>query len=110
MSTSSHPLGRRLAADAADIDLRCALAFSRSTMKTLAVLSPSAHDELDRFLVEEIEAVVIEEAPGGTVVEAILEQTRTYLAARREEADRIRRLDEALGAEARRLAIGTPED
>ncbi len=107
MSPCPNPQSLQASVDATDIDLRCALAFSRSAMRTLAVLSKSAHAELDRCLGEEIDAVAFDDGPGRSAVEAIIEEARASLAERRHEVERIRRLEEALTEEARRLGTAS---
>ncbi len=71
--------------DAVDIDLQCALAFGRTALKALVVLSSDACLTVDRCLSEEIAAISLEGHPSSPAVESILEDTRNILRAARED-------------------------
>ena len=76
-----------------NIDLQCALAFGRTALRALASISDAAAAEVDRCIAEELAIVNLEGQRGAPAIEAILQETRMRLAARREELDRTRTLE-----------------
>lgn len=65
---------------ALDIDLSCALRFSRVALQVLAAVSDEARQAIDRSLAEEIAMTHIEEMDGSAAVAAILSEARHHIA------------------------------
>ena len=65
---------------ALDIDLSCALRFSRVALQVLATLSDEARQAIDRGLAEEIAMTAIEEMDGSAAVAAVLNEARHHIA------------------------------
>jgi hypothetical protein len=64
---------------AVDIDLRCALAFSRTAVRALAALSEDASALVDEQLAQELSQVTLERADSMEAVSALLEEMRSDL-------------------------------
>ncbi len=96
MASSSEAFDLQPRADAVDIDLQCALAFSRSALKALVTLSEEASLMVDQCLADEIAATRLEDHAGSTAIEAILEDMRAVLKRSRDEHVRARELEDRL--------------
>jgi len=76
----------RVRLDAIDIDVSCALRFSRATVFALAAMSREAREALDRCLGEEAAIVRIEDLEGSAAVAAILNEARHQIRTTRDDA------------------------
>ncbi len=65
---------------ALDIDVSCALRFSRIALQALASLSAETRQAIDRCLAEEIGMTRIEEMAGSAAVAAVLNEARHHIA------------------------------
>ena len=92
-----------------DIDLQCALAFGRSALKALVTLTEEASEVVDQCLSDEVVAIRLEDHPGSSAIEAILEDMRAVLRLNREEHLRARELEDRLIA-AMNALNGTDHD
>ena len=81
---------------AVDIDLRCALAFSRSALRAMAALSEEAGAVVDECLAEELRDLTPEYDAHAQVVGAILEEFRTLLTGRAADLKRKRLVEDQL--------------
>lgn len=83
--------------NALDIDVSCALRFSRVALQVLAAVSDEARQSIDRSLTEEIAMTHIEEMDGSAAVAAVLSEARHHIAtAPRDNADEAARFIERL--------------
>lgn len=64
-----------------DIDVRCALGFSRATLAALATVSDEARAAVDAALAEQAAILTIDDLSGSAAVAAIFEETRASLCA-----------------------------
>lgn len=65
---------------ALDIDLSCALRFSRVALQVLATVSDEARQAIDRSLAEEIAMTHIEDMDSSAAVAAVLNEARHHIA------------------------------
>lgn len=65
---------------ALDIDVSCALRFSRVALQVLATVSDEARQAIDRSLAEEIAMTRIEEMNDSAAVAAVLNEARHHIA------------------------------
>lgn len=65
---------------ALEIDMSCALRFSRIAMQALASVSDEAREAIDRGLAEEVAMTRIEDQTGSAAVAAILNEARRHIA------------------------------
>ncbi len=96
MSRTSEAFDLPPRAAAVDIDLQCALAFGRSALKTLVVLSEEACRIADGCLAEEAAAVKLEDHSDSPVIESMIEEMRAVLRQTREDHLRARELEDRL--------------
>jgi hypothetical protein len=84
--------------DALDVDVSCALRFSRATLYALAAMSREAREAIDQCLGEEAAIVRLDDIEGGAAVAASLNEVRHHirLAAQDEAANAARDLERAL--------------
>ena len=66
--------------NALDIDVSCALRFSRVALQVLATVSDEARQSIDRGLTEEIAMTHIEEMDSSAAVAAVLNEARHHIA------------------------------
>lgn len=66
---------------AADIDLRCAMAFARAALQTICGLSPEAKAKALAALDEEAHSAAMDGGDDSAAVAAVLEEARQRLAA-----------------------------
>ena len=66
---------------AADIDVRCSLAFARAALKAVCALSPEAREAALLALDEEAHAVSFDNGAGTPAVAALINEARQRLAA-----------------------------
>ena len=72
-----------------DIDLRCALAFSRALMRGLATVSPQAQHALDGALREELEVIGMDDCKSSAAAYSIISEARASLKALSSLKDRL---------------------
>ena len=96
MQSQSEAFDVEPRADAVDIDLHCALAFGRTALKALVVLSNDACLAVDRCLSEEIAAISLEGHQASPAIESMLEDMRDILRAAREDFLKSRALEDRL--------------
>lgn len=79
---SSAPLADdlRTRLDALDVDVSCALRFSRATLYALAAMSKDARDAIDRCLSEEAAIVRIDDLQASSAIAATLNEARRHIA------------------------------
>lgn len=65
--------------DALDIDVSCALRFSRATLQALAAMSTEARQAIDRCLAEEAAIVRIEDLAASAAIAATLNEARHHI-------------------------------
>ena len=65
--------------DALDIDVSCALRFSRATLQALAAMSDEARHAIDRCLAEEAAMVRIEDLAASAAIAATLNEARHHI-------------------------------
>ena len=65
--------------DALDIDVSCALRFSRATLQALAAMSDEARQAIDRCLAEEAAMVRIENLAASAAIAATLNEARHHI-------------------------------
>ena len=75
----------RLRLDALDIDVSCALSFSRATLCALAAISPEAREAIDRCLGDEAAIVRVEDLNGSAAVAAALNDARHQIRSVRDD-------------------------
>lgn len=88
MSTPTGPAlpdDVRVRLDALDIDVSCALSFSRATLCALAAMSREARDAIDRCLGEEAAIVRIEDLDSSAAVAAALNEARHQIRSVRDD-------------------------
>jgi hypothetical protein len=88
MSTPAGPAltdSLRLRLDALDIDVSCALSFSRATLCALAAMSREASETIDRCLGDEAAIIRIEDLDGSAAVAAALNEARQQIRAARDD-------------------------
>lgn len=73
--------------DALDVDVSCALRFSRATLYALAAMSKEARDAIDRCLGEEAAIVRIDDLQASAAIAASLNEARRHIAASSGDAD-----------------------
>lgn len=78
-SPVSDDLRARL--DALDIDVSCALRFSRATLYALAAMSREAREAIDRCLSEEAAIVRIDNLDASAAIAATLNEARHHIKA-----------------------------
>jgi hypothetical protein len=88
----------RLRLDALEIDVSCALSFSRATLSALAAISADAREAIDRCLADEAAIVRIEDLDGSAAVAATLTEARQQIRSVRDDLSAIatRDLERAL--------------
>ncbi|MES2032768.1 MAG: hypothetical protein V4466_01205 [Pseudomonadota bacterium] len=99
MSTyASAPLPDDLRArlDALDVDVSCALRFSRATLYALAAMSSEARSAIDRCLSEESAIVRIDDLQASAAIAATLNEARQHIAAGEGAAAAVRDLERML--------------
>lgn len=65
--------------DALDIDVSCALRFSRATLYALAAMSGEAREAIDRCLSEEAAIVRIDNLEASAAIAATLNEARRHI-------------------------------
>lgn len=100
MQPPASPLTDDLRArlDALDIDVSCALRFSRATLYALAAMSQEAREAIDRSLSEEAAIVRIDDLDASAAIAATLNEARHHInaAAKDAAADAVRDLERLL--------------
>ncbi len=86
-TASASPLSDDVRArlDALDIDVSCALRFSRATLYALAAMSKEAREAIDRTLGEEAAIVRIDNLDASAAIAASLNEARRHIAAAADE-------------------------
>ncbi len=67
--------------DALDVDVSCALRFSRAALYALAAMSKDAREAIDRSLGEEAAIVRIDDLDASAAIAATLTEARRHIAA-----------------------------
>lgn len=82
-TTPTSPVSDDLRArlDALDIDVSCALRFSRATLYALAAMSGEAREAIDRCLGEEAAIVRIDNLEASAAIAATLNEARHHIKA-----------------------------
>lgn len=82
--------------DALDVDVSCALRFSRATLYALAAMSKDARSAIDRCLSEEAAMVRIDDLKASDAIAATLNEARRHIAAADDATDAVRDLERLL--------------
>jgi len=92
---SNAPLADDLRArlDALDVDVSCALRFSRATLYALAAMSNEARDAIDRCLGEEAAIVRVDDLKASGAIAATLNEARRHIADGDAAANAVRDLE-----------------
>lgn len=73
--------------DALDVDVSCALRFSRATLYALAAMSKEAREAIDRCLSEEAAIVRIDDLRASAAITASLNEARHHIATASNDTD-----------------------
>ena len=81
--TATAPISDDIRArlDALDIDVSCALRFSRAALYALAAMSKEAREAIDRSLGEEAAIVRVDDISASAAIAATLNEARHHIAA-----------------------------
>ncbi|WP_150131451.1 hypothetical protein [Caulobacter mirabilis] len=82
--------------DALDVDVSCALRFSRATLYALAAMSKDARVAIDRCLREEAAIVRVDDLKASDAIAATLNEARRHIAAADTASDAVRDLERML--------------
>jgi hypothetical protein len=91
---------------AAEIDVQCALAFSRTALRVLAMVSAEAAAAVEECLTSELTAVEMEGSWGAKTTGAILREMREQIRENGREIERVRALEDRLIREAMTVSCG----
>lgn len=82
-SSAASPLSDDVRArlDALDVEVSCALRFSRATLYALAAISKEAREVIDRTLGEEAAIVRVDNLEASAAIAATLNEARRHIAA-----------------------------
>lgn len=96
IATAPLPDDLRARLDALDVDVSCALRFSRATLYALAAMSSEARNAIDRCLGEEAAIVRIDDLQASAAITATLNEARRHIAAGEGAATAVRDLERML--------------
>jgi len=82
--------------DALDVDVSCALRFSRATLYALAAMSTEAREAIDRCLSEEAAIVRIDDLEASAAIAASLNEARHHIANAGDAGEAVRDLERML--------------
>lgn len=82
--------------DALDVDVSCALRFSRATLYALAAMSKDARSAIDRCLSEEAAIVRVDDLKASDAIAATLNEARLQIAATDDVTHAVRDLERLL--------------
>jgi hypothetical protein len=89
MDAARPTLEKNVSSDALEVDLRCALAFGRSALRALTLMSDEAGGQIDVALDEEIATICMDSPPGEEAMLIILAEMREHLRDWRAERERM---------------------